>query len=73
MGFGRRRGVVSEEEEVAVAVAMDGSGSSRGVLGGGGFGLLALPSYPRGEKSGNWVIREERVPESLGKVKAWAW
>lgn len=46
--------MVSEEEEVAVAVAMDGSGSSRGVLGGGGFGLLALGSYPRGEKSGNW-------------------
>jgi len=41
LGFGRRRGVVSEEEEVAVAVAMDGSRSSRGVLGGRGLWFVS--------------------------------
>jgi len=41
LGFGRRRGVVSEEEEVAVAVAMDGSRSSRGVLGGRGLRFVS--------------------------------
>jgi len=33
LGFGRRRGAVSEEEEAAVAVAMDGGRSSSGVFG----------------------------------------
>jgi len=30
LGFGRRRGAVSEEEEAAVAVAMDGVGARVG-------------------------------------------
>ena len=33
LGFGRRRGAVSEEEEAAVAGAMDGGRSSSGVFG----------------------------------------
>ena len=72
MGFGRRRGSVSEEEEAAVAVAMDGGRSSSGVLGGGGFGLV-VPRLIR-DREACETVREETMGGIAreGGLETWA-